>query len=195
MSSPLRRWIARLTRVTLALLFAVLVAGVAAYMFPRQFLTIDDGEVKGDVLVVLGGGDGRAARAAELYRQGAAPRVLVTGFGDTASNIETLEQGGVPARAIYVEPRALSTLDNAKFSLPILRRMGAVRVILVTSWFHSRRAVACFRKYGRGLIFYSRPCYTEYNPAVPNRSGYSEHVDIEYEKLLGYALGYRVWPF
>src|SRR5579871_6908614 len=101
--SRFRRWTTFFARVLLAVLFLAITLGVAAYMFPQQFLTIDSGNVKADALVVLGGGDGRALRGAELYRQGAAPLVIVTGHGDCSSNIGILETNGVPADAIAAE--------------------------------------------------------------------------------------------
>jgi uncharacterized SAM-binding protein YcdF (DUF218 family) len=175
-------------RTVLTLLFTMITLGAAAFLFPRQVLTIDSGEKTANVLVVLGGGDGRAERAADLYHEGAAPAVLVTGFGDCESNVEVLIQRGVPAAAITAEPKALTTYENVTYSLPLLRRMHAQRVIIVTSWYHSRRALACFEQLAPDLQFYSRPSYFEINPRNLNRAGYSEHVNIEYLKILVYWL-------
>jgi uncharacterized SAM-binding protein YcdF (DUF218 family) len=169
--------------------------GIIAFLFPQQFLTRDSGDVKADVLIVLGGGDGRAERAAELFRQGSALRVLVTGSGDCESNVQVLEKNGVPASVITAEPRALTTLENAKFSIPLLRKMGVRRAIIVTSWFHSRRALACFEHFAPEIKFYSRPAYVEYRPKKLNREGFSEHVNVEYAKLVEYLVCYGVWPF
>jgi hypothetical protein len=44
----------------------------------------------------------------------------------------------------------------------LLRQMGAKRVIIVTSWYHSRRALACFEHYAPDIKFYSRPSYFGY---------------------------------
>lgn len=181
-------------RVIITLFFGVITLGAAAFLFPQQVLTVDSGETKGDELVVLGGGDGRAAWAAELYRQGAAPGILVTGYGDCESNVQVLEKNGVPAEVITREPKALTTLENAKFSIPLLRKMGAHRVILVTSWFHSRRALVCFEHFAPDIQFYSRPSYLDYQPKQSNREGFSEHVNVEYAKLLDYWIADGVWP-
>jgi uncharacterized SAM-binding protein YcdF (DUF218 family) len=181
-------------RVVFASLFLVFTFFAAAFLFPQQVLTVDSGAVKGDILVVLGGGDGRAERGAELYHQGEAPSVLVTGYGDCESNIATLERLGVPASVITPEPAALTTLQNATLSVPLLRAMRVHRVILVTSWFHSRRALACFRHVAPDLQFYSRPSYLDYEPKNLNREGYSWHVNYEYAKLVGYWISYGVCP-
>jgi uncharacterized SAM-binding protein YcdF (DUF218 family) len=191
----MRRFFKSLARLILTLAFLAVTLGVIAFLFPRQFLTRDSGEVRADVLIVLGGGDGRAERAAELYAQGVAPRVLVTGAGDCQSNVEALKKGGVPAAAITMEPEALTTRENAEYSLPLLRKMGVRRAIIVTSWFHSRRALACFEHFGPDIQFYSRPAYLEYEPKKQNREGFSEHVNIEYAKLLGYWICYGIGPY
>jgi uncharacterized SAM-binding protein YcdF (DUF218 family) len=181
-------------RIALATFFLLVTLAAAAFLFPQQVLTVDSGEVKADALVVLGGGDGRAERGTELYRQGAAPIVIVSGYGDCESNIEVMERDGVPASVITPEPAALTTLQNATYSVPLLRAMRVRRVIIVTSWYHSRRALACFEHVAPDLQFYSRPTYVGYEPKTQNRMGYSWHVNYEYVKLLGYWVTYGVWP-
>lgn len=182
-------------RMLITLFFVTITLAAAAFLFPRQVLTVDSGVTKADVLVVLGGGDGRAERAAELFKQGAAPAVLVSGYGDCGANVQILEKAGVPPSVITQEPTSLTTLENARLSIPLLRKLKAQRVVLVTSWFHSRRAVACFEHFAPDMKFYSRPSYVESLSGNFNRASYSEHVNIEYVKILGYWFGHGVWPF
>jgi uncharacterized SAM-binding protein YcdF (DUF218 family) len=181
-------------RIALAVAFLIVILASAAFLFPQQVLTIDSGPVKADALVVLGGENGRAERAAELYQQGAAPAIVVTGYGDCLRNVQLLERKGVPATAIFAEPSALSTLENATKSVPLLRALRAHRVILVTTWYHTRRAIACFEHVAPDMQFLSRPAYTEFQPHPPNRTGYSWHVNYEYVKLVGYWFSYGVCP-
>ena len=183
-----------LSRVVITLVFGVVTFSAIAYLFPQQFLTIDSGDIRADELVVLGGGDGRAERAVELFKQGAAHGVLVTGYGDCESNTQVLEKGGVPVSVITQEPKALTTLENAEFSIPLLRKMGAHHVILVTSWFHSRRALACFEHFAPDITFYSRPSYIDYQPSGLNQERFNEHVNFEYVKIVGYVFSHGVWP-
>jgi uncharacterized SAM-binding protein YcdF (DUF218 family) len=84
-----------------------------------------------------------------------------------------------------------TTLENAKFSVPLLRKLGAKRVIIVTSWYHSRRALACFKHFAPEIQFYSRPVEYQYNQ-WHRPGGYARE---EYKKLLGYWLRYGVCPF
>jgi uncharacterized SAM-binding protein YcdF (DUF218 family) len=160
------------------------------------------------VLVVLGGRPDRADRAAELFKQGDAPKVLVSGLGDNASNKNTLEQNGVPKAAIILEPKSHTTRENAEFSIAILRQMGAKRVILVTSWYHSRRALMCFEHYAPDIQFYSRPSYFGYVGEAQGAGGKEKekseqkvewkqvrhYANSEYYKLLGYWVCYGVFP-
>jgi uncharacterized SAM-binding protein YcdF (DUF218 family) len=183
-----------IVRVALFLFFLVVTLAAVAFLYPQQALTVESGETTGDELVVLGGGDGRAERAAELYREGVAPGVLCTGYGDCASNIARLVKNGVPASVITAEPTALSTLQNAQISVPLLRKMGAHRIILVTSWYHSRRALAVFQHVAPDLQFASRPTYSDYVPKTQTRAGYSDHVNIEYLKIFDYWVSYGVCP-
>jgi uncharacterized SAM-binding protein YcdF (DUF218 family) len=123
-----------------------------------------------------------------------APGILCTGYGDCASNVLVLERSGVSSTVITAEPNALTTLQNAQLSIPMLRKMGAHRIILVTSWYHSRRALAVFRHVAPDLQFTSRPSYLGYEPKKLNREGFSEHVNIEYLKMLDYWVSYGVDP-
>jgi uncharacterized SAM-binding protein YcdF (DUF218 family) len=168
--------------------------GILAFLFPQQVLTIDSGEVKADALVVLGGDSGRADRAAQLFRDGAAPLVLVSGYGDCEQNVKRLVSEGVPSSSITPEPAALSTLQNATYSVPLLRALRAQRVIIVTSWYHSRRAMACFQHVAPDLQFFSRPSYINYEPRNNNRLGFDRPVNYEYVKLIVYWFSSGVCP-
>jgi uncharacterized SAM-binding protein YcdF (DUF218 family) len=162
--------------------------------------------VIGDVIVVLGGDTGRrSARALELYQHGAAPRVIISGRGDCHEMRVFLAGKGVPADAIQVEPDSRSTRQNAMFSVVLLRASPKkvagkrtegekLKVIIVTSWFHSRRALNCFRHYAPDIEFVAAPTVTDRPKSHwPNRyeRGW---VLSEYVKLVGYWVCYGVWP-
>ena len=182
-------------RIAITAIILAVTLAVLAFLFPHRFLTCDSGEVKADALVLLGGDTGRAERAAQLYLQGAAPVIVVTGHGDCQANIQVLERKGVPPHAIIAEPTALTTLQNATLSVPLLRAVPAHRVIIVTSWYHSRRALACFEHIAPDLQFFSRPAYVNFEPVPANRLGYSRPVNFEYAKLIDYWLSHGVFPF
>jgi len=192
----MRRRLLKIARwLALVMLLGVL-AGGALWFFPQRVLTVDSGAVTGDVLVVLGGGlnADRARHAAELYHAGVAPWILCTGRGDCESNAACLRRHGVPASAILSEDRSANTSENARFSLPILRQLGAKRVIIVTSWYHSRRAWHVFRHYAPDLVVYSCPSYEEYSGSPAQSHEIRHRALLEYLKLPGYLLHYGVSP-
>jgi len=176
-------------------LLVALVTAVA-YFYPEKILCVDSGPVAADVIVLLGGGQHeRPGRAAELFRQHAAPRILITGAGDDGINRQLLLAAGVPAAAIEVEGQSLTTWENAKFTLNRLRTEKVRRVILVTSWYHARRAQKTFEHFAPELKFYSRPAYFAFDRQDWTRLGVAHKLELEFLKLLGYWLRYGVNPF
>lgn len=117
---------------------------------------------KFDVVVVLGAAqmpDGspgpvierRMAKAIELWHEGKAANLLVTG-GCTISDIPEAEtmaaiarEAGVREDAIVIENRATRTLENAVFSIKMIKGRGWETVLIVTDDFHMARATYCFR--------------------------------------------------
>lgn len=133
------------------------VAGFAAWLPERPF----DQMNKTDVIVVLGAGmdaDGtlhrstrlRVERGVTLYKAGLAPRMHFTGGKgriDGPSAGERMAQMaiemGVPIEAISFEELSQSTLQNALFSVPMLRDAPSIR--LVTEGFHLPRSWLAFK--------------------------------------------------
>lgn len=182
-------------KIGLVLAGILVVLLVAAYFFPQHVLMVDDGAMRGDVIVLLGGGAGeRPARGAELFKGGAAPVILVSGAGDADGNRLLLMHRGVPSAAIQLEPNSRTTRENAQFSIPILRTMGAKRVILVTSWYHSRRALKCFRHYAPDLDFVSCPSHQGLARAEWSQGHLRRRIRLEYLKVVGYWFYYGVCP-
>ncbi len=96
----------------------------------------------------------RVRRGVELYREGLAPRFVVTGGRDPNGAVEAdvmaryAEEQGVPAEAIVRERRSQDTAENAGYSVAALCRGRPdchPRVIVVSSPYHLRRAVLLFR--------------------------------------------------
>jgi uncharacterized SAM-binding protein YcdF (DUF218 family) len=126
-----------------------------------------------DAIVVLGGatkppdaprpmvevseaGD-RVLYAAKLYKEGKAPKVILSGGritwdGDTgseASDMATLlELLGVPRTALLEDGKSLNTRQNAEYVKEIVDREQFKRLILVTSAVHMPRSLAIFQRLG-----------------------------------------------
>ena len=172
-----------------------LVAGVA-WFYPEKFLCVDSGPVSADVILILGGGQHeRPQRAAELFLQHKAPRIIISGAGDHEINRQILIRAGVPAAAIEVESESATTRENAKFAIKLLRAEKVRKVILVTSWYHSRRALVTFRHFAPELTFYSRPSYFGFARDEWKCTGLGRRMRLEFLKLPGYWLRYGVNPF
>ena len=129
---------------------AVAVLGLYAVVSPLApwLLMHDDPPGKADALVVLGGDPrDRTPLAARLYFAGVAPMILLSGRGDYVWVREGLIEDGVPLDRILLEDRSASTRENALFSAPILRAHGLRRIVIVTSWQHSARALRTYRRF------------------------------------------------
>jgi len=146
-------------RCLLAILafLAIGVAAVAGTLFvPAPWLSSADEPVPSSAIVVLGGDPSRALAAADLYRQGLAPRVLVSAAAPTARDRRLATAGitmplddevarrvlvarGVPEGAIAIYGHNLqSTVDEAR----ALRELfgAGEKLLVVTSPLHVRRA-------------------------------------------------------
>ena len=190
---PIRKIIFRSLLVGLVLSIALLGAG---YFFPKTFLCVDSGKVSAEAIIVLGGGSHeRPQRAAELFKEHAAPRIIISGVGDDGINRRLLLRAGVPASAIQVENKSETTSENARFTIKLMREENIHNAILVTSWYHSRRALQCFEHYAPELKFYSRPSYFASTRTEWEHKGITRRIYLEYLKLPGYWIRYGVCPF
>ena len=193
----IRKLIFRIAKVFLLLSALLALVAAVAWFYPEKFLCVDSGKnVSADVIVVLGGGvHERPLRAAELFRQHAAPRILISGAGDDVINRDLLLKQGVPRNVIQMEDDSTTTRENAIFSIKLLRAQHVRSVILVTTWYHSRRAQKTFEHFAPEIKFYSRPSYYAFDRADWPKPGNFKRMRLEFVKLPGYWLRYGVNPF
>lgn len=203
------------------LLRSLLLAGVIAgalWIFRERALTAlggylvaSDPPAAADAVLVLGGDPAeRAWEAADLYREGWAPRIVLT-TPLTAPAVAALAargvvlaeepqlarqvlQGlGVPAEAVLPMPEFVnSTESEARAFRAFAAGRGWRRVLVVSSPFHTRRSRTLFRQVMRETGIEVR--------VIPSRHGQYRAADwwrgrqdvltliIEYQKLLFYAL-------
>ncbi|MFY9751260.1 MAG: YdcF family protein [Candidatus Acidiferrales bacterium] len=115
-----------------------------------NFWVDEDSPEISDAIVVLAGDNydaDRAARAAELFKAGWAPRIVASGHYlrpyASASEFEQrdLEQRGVPAAAIVPLPlRVGNTIEEAREVSEFLAAHRWRKILLVTSNYHTRRS-------------------------------------------------------
>ena len=104
-----------------------------------------------------------------LRENGAREALLSGGYRDAPANTPVearvlarqLEQWGVDRSRLIVDDRAQNTRENATQSLEFARRRGWRRIVAVTSAFHARRAVGCYRAVGLEVdwVFVDRRAY------------------------------------
>jgi uncharacterized SAM-binding protein YcdF (DUF218 family) len=125
----------------------------------------NDQVVRADVIVALGGDKrcGREKRAVELYRQRIADKVIVSGV-QYAWGIHTGEAAkryvirlGVPESDVLIIRDTWNTRAEARVLDSLMREHGWRSAIIVTSPFHSRRALYTVEKISPDLTFYSSP--------------------------------------
>jgi len=114
-----------------------------------EFWVVEDAPEKADAIFLLGDDNyeaDRATRAAELYREGWAPRIVASGrFLRPYATIAELMQHdladrGVPPDAVQRMPsRAANTREEAVLLRRLADHQHWRRVIVVTSNFHTRR--------------------------------------------------------
>lgn len=141
----------RFIRLFIMLFLAVIFVALASQA--ARFLVVDDPE-KSDAIVVLAGETNvRPARALELLRKG----VAAYAFLDVETRDRIYDQqliaiaqkyvtGLAEASRVSVCPIAgFSTMAEADDVRRCLQPLGAHRVLIVTSDFHTRRALTIFR--------------------------------------------------
>jgi len=168
----------------------------AGLWFAPSLLEVRSAPRPADVLVVLGGDTGqRALLAADLYHQGMVPRIIVSGHGDAEEKKSRLTAKGVPESVIELEADSTSTQENAAFTVRRLVESKAKRAVIVTSWFHSRRARNCFRHYAPGIEFISvSPAAAPSKSRWPGKELRGQ-ILWEYAKSSWYWLRYGIRPF
>src|SRR5688572_25390351 len=120
--------------------------------------------VEADCILALGSHDLRVAeRAAELYLDGWAPLVLMSGgLGNFTQGMWTEKEAdkfaaiavkrGVPASAILVENKSSNTGENIQFSQQLLQahNISPDSFIVVQKPYMERRSFATFKKHWPG---------------------------------------------
>jgi uncharacterized SAM-binding protein YcdF (DUF218 family) len=147
-------------RVLLALVACIAILGLWAWLKPEILLRgaanlwiVSDEPAPADAIAVLGGGlEYRPFAAADYYRRGLAPKILISNIGATPAeklgvlqshvraNSEVLQKLGVPAAAIEPFGDHLSdTFAEATALHEWAVRNGAHRIMVPTDIFATRR--------------------------------------------------------
>jgi uncharacterized SAM-binding protein YcdF (DUF218 family) len=157
------------SRRRLILLVALVLGAALAYVYRTNllagvgnFLVVSDKLERADIIFLLNGDTTtRPYHAAELFRQGLAPKVVIARMEDsesvllgaypnpTDSNIQVLKKLGVPDASIEQlrpDKGVMHTVDEANALRAYVTKNPIHKVIIVTSDLHSRRSKYTFRK-------------------------------------------------
>jgi uncharacterized SAM-binding protein YcdF (DUF218 family) len=200
------------------LLFAL--AGLAAWSLlawvAAKKLIVSLELPQADAMVVLAGSTAyleRTRRAIELFREGRAPKVILTNdnqqsgwsnelqrnplFIERAAE-ELVRAGGVPESSVeMLQEPVSSTHDEALLLRRFAEAHGLRSILIVTSAYHSRRALWTFRKVFEGSGINVGVAIVEPGQQSPRPATWWLHlsgwrmVAGEYLKLIYYWLTYR----
>jgi len=107
----------------------------------------------------------RLLQAIELYKKGKIRKIVFTG-GSGSLTYSYIKEGmliknyllriGIPPADLFIETESNNTHENATFTKPILdKEFPNGKFLLITSAYHMRRSIACFKKAGIHVTPYS----------------------------------------
>jgi uncharacterized SAM-binding protein YcdF (DUF218 family) len=116
-------------------------------------------------------GADRVIHTVQLYKSGLLENILISGgtgrlIGEGQPEADKFKQAmilmGVPDSVIQIENETRNTAESAIEVKKILQRMGYKdsECLLITSAFHMRRSLACYRKAGVNLETFSTDFYS-----------------------------------
>ncbi len=148
----------------LCLLLAVWI-GVDSYRLRYQKVTSWYQDSKGDCAVVLTGGPGRVREGFDLLQRGDVRKLIISGVNPDVRLLDIFPQRpfypSVQSFNVILESHSRTTFGNQTHSLPLLKKLGCVNVLLVTSQVHMPRAHRLFTKKSEGFHFIKHSIYAE----------------------------------
>ncbi|KWX80523.1 hypothetical protein AMQ84_03545 [Paenibacillus riograndensis] len=179
-------------------LYSLIFFSIILFFGAGRLLLIHQPPRQADIIIVLSGGAGRSEKGAELYKEGYTQNILLSNAKESASNsgdmLQTALALGIPKDAILTENAALSTYQNAKLTLPIMKQHGFTSAIVVSSDFHMRRVKILFdhvyKHSGIELTYVGSD--SGYNAKRWWSDRYSRETTFnEYTKMIGNLFGYN----
>ena len=139
-----------------------------------KYIFVEDENLSGDMAFVFGTWNAwkeSIEKAAELYKNGFVPKIIVSGGVNPKSGIiegdlmaMELEKLGVEKKDILIENRSTNTLENVLFSREVIdRQLGLKNIKVITAIvknYHARRALMTLRKHFPKNIKLKSAAYT-----------------------------------
>jgi uncharacterized SAM-binding protein YcdF (DUF218 family) len=160
--SPVKRFFRTLALILATVVVLGLIFRHAILTGMGSYLVKSDVPEKADIALVLAG-DGAGNRilaAAQLVRRGYVSRVLVSGPSGIYGKYEcdlaipfAVKAGYPESYFLHFENDARSTKEEARDTIARIHQLGAHKVLLVTSDYHTRRAGKIYRAAAPDLQF------------------------------------------
>jgi uncharacterized SAM-binding protein YcdF (DUF218 family) len=193
-------WLRRL--LVFALLCVAIYVGVV-WVIDRTLPLSNTPATRFDTIIVLGypaKSDGtprpemreRVLEGVREYRAGVAPRMILTGGAAHNHYVEAhvmaqlAEAQGVPASAVIEERQAHDTIQNAYYSVEIMRAHGWRSAEVVSSPSHLRRASLIFAHFPISWRMQAAPWPTEYGFFHRSANEWYEAVDTARLRLTSF---------
>jgi uncharacterized SAM-binding protein YcdF (DUF218 family) len=179
----------------IVLLCLVLVFTPAGDWLGDALIDVDPLE-KADYIVVLGGNRERGIEAANLYREGWAPKVIVSSLKNSVGGLADIVNAyGVPADDILIDGEGTRTATHPE-TVALLPGVDKKtdRFIVLTSPYHTSRSRACFKRGGYEHICMQSPGWRMGGRYTGREAGWTQRAATLTAKLyevLGWAM-YRV---
>ena len=113
-----------------------------------------DEPVPSDLIVMVGGGEAsRMEKAAALFKEGYAEKVLITPVVESeqfAQSSALAVENGIPPSALLLDHEATSTYQNALYTMEIMEEEGMSSALVVTSDYHVKRTKYIYDKLNDG---------------------------------------------
>jgi uncharacterized SAM-binding protein YcdF (DUF218 family) len=148
----------------LIILLSIFLAWILIAWALAENLVVEKKLLRADAILILGGSSvykERTRKAAEIYRNGIATKIFLSDDGERGgwskveqrnppfvelAQKELIAQGVAPENIEIVKPRGSGTIYEAEEFQKIIRENNLKSVLLVTSAYHTRRALWTFEK-------------------------------------------------
>lgn len=138
-----------------------------------------------------------------LYKKGIVKKIVFTG-GDASilkdKNKEAdivaqyLKDIGLPAEDLIFENESRNTHENAMYVCKLLKPTGNENILLITSAFHMRRSLGCFKKVGMNPDYHVADLFSGERKFAPDHLLIPQIQILEYWSLLFHEIsGYIVY--
>lgn len=193
-------WI--ITSLILGIIISIILSYSAILALIGSFLVVQDELKKADAIIVINSDRNgtRVAQGVSLYKNGYADKLIFSGcqIAWQTNDADIMKKQAlvleVPEKAILLDRNGYTTFDNARNTLKIMKENHLNSAILVTSSYHTRRAMWIFKKVFKasGVKLSVLPARdSEFNPGDWwRREKDAKLVFNEYTKLIWYALKY-----